>query len=114
MNLFENLKAKYPNNFESCYDFSTGEGWDNIVEKLTDMVIAIEPKIKIVQVKEKFGGLRYYIEHDEESTEEQWKKVRYLIECAEEASERTCEVCGKEGKIVGKNWLSCRCEEHTV
>lgn len=114
MELYDKLVAKYPNNFDRCFDFSTGEGWDDIVEKLTDMVIALEPKIKIVQVKEKFGGLRYYVEHDEDCSPEICSKVRYLIECAEDAAERTCEVCGKDGKIGGKTWLSCRCVEHAV
>ena len=101
----ERMIAKYPDNFRECFDFCIGEGWEPIVEKLIGMVVAVKPDIKIVQIKEKFGGLRFYVDSAN-------KDVNYLIECAEEASERTCEVCGKEGKIVGKNWLQCLCPEH--
>ena len=101
----ERMIAKYPDNFRECFDFWINKGWEPLVEKLIDMVVAVKPDIKIVQIKEKFGALRFYVDSANED-------VHYLIECAEQASERTCEVCGKEGKIVGKRWLQCLCPEH--
>ena len=106
MDLYERLQQRYPKNFETCYDFSSPEGWDDIVEKLTGMVVALQPDIKIQQVKEKFGGLRYYVDS---ATEE----VNFLIETAEDASERTCQVCGQPGGMVEKNyWVATLCEKH--
>jgi ribosomal protein S14 len=54
------------------------------------------------QVKEKFGTLRFYMtfETDEMST---------IINKAESQSSKTCEACGRPGKIRGKYWLSTRC-----
>jgi hypothetical protein len=56
------------------------------------------------QVKEKYGGLRFYmtIQSDEMSD---------LIHEAEKKSIKTCENCGKPGKIRGKEWVFTRCDE---
>lgn len=106
MDLMQRMFEKYPKNFANCYDFSIGEGWNDLVERLIDQVIALDPEIQIDQIKEKFGGLRFY-------TGGTTDDVHYLIECAEDASERTCDVCGSEG-ITRENrgWLACRCEIH--
>ena len=106
MELSERMIQKYPKNFQSCFDFWISKGWESLVEKLIDDVIAIDPKIKIQQIKQKFGGLRFYVERYN-------KDVDQLIEKAEIESESICEVCGAPGKIVEKNyWLQCVCEEH--
>jgi hypothetical protein len=106
MTLFEKLEQKYPNNFSSCFDFSPPEGWYDLVEKLVDQVIALDPEIKIDQVKEKFGGLRFYVAYASDD-------VHFLIETAEDASERTCQVCGKDGRMVSVyGYYAALCEEH--
>lgn len=59
-----------------------------------------------VQVKEKFGGLRFYVHG---ATNEQHAAIRL----AEALSYRTCEVCGKPGKPnKDGGWISTRCKEH--
>jgi len=57
------------------------------------------------QVKEKYGGLRFYVDN---ATEEQYK----LIDFVEGLSLSTCEVCGKMGKREGFGWITTRCKEH--
>jgi hypothetical protein len=57
------------------------------------------------QVKEKFGGLRFYINGGDDV-------VYALISMAESMSVRTCEVCGKPGKTIGHGWYYTSCEEH--
>lgn len=57
------------------------------------------------QVKEKFGGLRFYLDN---ATSEQYN----YIEMAEFMSANTCDICGKRGKIGGRYWLLCRCKQH--
>jgi hypothetical protein len=54
------------------------------------------------QVKEKFGTLRFYMTH---STEE----MSTIIQEAEKKSAKTCETCGKAGKLRGYNWYYNRC-----
>ena len=58
-----------------------------------------------VQVKEKFGSLRFYIEG---GTDEDYA----AIDLAESVSVRTCEVCGSPGKLRGNHWLKTLCDEH--
>lgn len=57
------------------------------------------------QIKEKFGGLRFYVDN---ATTEQYS----FIEMAEFMSMNTCEMCGGRGKIGGRFWLKCLCKTH--
>lgn len=59
-----------------------------------------------VQVKEKFGGLRFYVQG---ATDEAYS----YIDFAERMSYRTCETCGKPGKTITNGWHYTACEEHT-
>lgn len=57
----------------------------------------------VTQVKEKFGGLRFYIGGGS-------VLVFWIIEKAEEESLRTCQTCGKTGELVSVNgWWSTLC-----
>lgn len=58
-----------------------------------------------VQVKEKFGTLRFYVNKADE-------QARAYIEFAEAMSARTCEVCGAPGKVRGGGWLQSLCDAH--
>lgn len=81
-----------------------GKGWDKILAPLIKE--AEKRGIPIAQVKEKFGGLRFYTnKHDPE--------FEKLIEIAEKECATTCDVCGKKGTgIVSRNgWLTTRCDE---
>jgi len=103
---------------ESCmpWGFDTGSGWEPIIRKLSEKIekfnqelVARDPlaqTIQAVQVKEKFGSLRTYMNYEPEEIQP-WLKEAY------EASTVTCDVCGKPGTLGGKYWLSTRCEEHT-
>ena len=57
-----------------------------------------------VQIKEKFSSLRYYMSWENGA-------ISALIAEAEEISGETCENCGKPGRIRGKGWVYCRCDE---
>jgi hypothetical protein len=56
------------------------------------------------QVKEKYGTLRFYMNYATDAMYD-------AISEAEDLSAATCEECGKPGKVVGKGWLMCRCQE---
>lgn len=91
------------------------EGWYDLVLELDDAISKIYPLYTIDQVKEKFGGLRYYIgilpdilpqtQHDE---------IYRLISAAEEKSFKVCDVCGEAGKTlkIGQYLMATRCEQH--
>lgn len=81
-----------------------GPGWHSIV---TPVLQEIEKRgLKILQVKEKFGGLRIYYSPID-------KEIDKLIMKAEEQCAHVCEECGKPAKLSSKNhWLKTVCEEH--
>lgn len=88
-----------------------GRGWLPIVEELDREIAEIDPDYRINQIKEKFGGLRYYIELVTDDDEER-NHIHELVNEAEAKCDTICEICGEEGKISGKRWLKCRCKEH--
>lgn len=77
-----------------------------IVEQYRLKMIEEVEKVPVAyQVKEKFGGLRFYVDG---ATPEQYAYINF----AESMSTKTCEVCGDKGKIVGKYWYAARCKKH--
>jgi len=57
------------------------------------------------QVKEKFGGLRFYVNG---ATDKHWN----FISVAENMSYRTCEECGAPGKTYTDGWHRTLCDIH--
>ena len=57
---------------------------------------------KAAQVKEKFGGLRFYMTVGID-------KIFNLVEEAEALSYKTCEECGKPGEERGGGWIHTLC-----
>jgi len=68
----------------------------------------IIPQLEAVQVKEKFGVLRFYLsgypDNDIMSA-----KIRSYISFAESMSAKTCEICGSPGKVNEGAWITVRC-----
>lgn len=99
-----------------CWGFP-GDGWASLIrecaaklEAINDKITDPERYIVASQVKEKFGTLRFYVNH---YPSEYDKEVSNAIREAERKSEITCEECGEPGEITGKGWLSTRCMKHT-
>lgn len=87
---------------------NVGEGWHEIIRALEEQLNLIDPDYTLQQVKEKFGGLRYYASTDQSDT-----NFHDLIRQAEEKSERTCEVCGEAATTQSiRGWWKTLCEEH--
>lgn len=82
-----------------------GEGWNDLLKELIDKLIEIGWDKRISQIKEKYGGLRFY---PEGTTADGWK----LIQSYEGASYNVCEVCGKDGVVRKGGWIKTLCEEH--
>ena len=94
------------------FGIECGDGWKNLYQPIIDYIIDYnkdkkdEDKIEIWQIKEKFGGLRVYLN---KSTEELDK----MIEEAEKESYHTCEECGKHinKAIVEHHWIYAMCRQ---
>ena len=84
-------------------DHGYPKGWENLVAPI--IAKCEEKGLTIMQIKEKFGGLRfYYGPMDDE--------VDAMVEAAEKQSYRTCEVCGGPGMLRDGGWLQTLCDEH--
>lgn len=99
-----------------CWGFDTMNGWFQIIYdlslKLEALILAIPDeeervKYRAMQVKEKFGTLRFYMTAE---TEEMDK----LIDEAESASVKTCEYCGQPGSLRTKGWCFTLCDKCDV
>lgn len=98
------LKAAYPSMLEKC-DFYLPIGWTKLVETLLKDLTFVCPEIQVAQVKEKFGGLRFYADNCN-------KEANELIKLAEQQSVLICEECGKPGELRSDGWLKTLCDEH--
>lgn len=130
------LCEKYPKIFrdrnksaqETCmsWGFEHGDGWFGILDAacslmqqhtdnkrqlpnnkwLTEEEWEAECQPVAAQVKEKWGGLRFYVDNADDY-------CRGVIDLAERMSLSTCEVCGAPGKRAGGGWIRTLCEEHS-
>lgn len=87
-----------------CWGFACGDGWFNLIHQLCKDIVAIAPDTVATQVKEKFGGLRFYIFSAPE-------EVHDLIGRARVASLKICEQCGQPGKPNEQGWIRTLCDE---
>lgn len=80
-----------------------GQGWGELIEKL--YWICDAHNLTVTQVKEKYGGLRFYVCCAPDEVLEE-------IDRLEKQSLEICENCGDPGKLKNVNgWLSTRCEK---
>lgn len=57
--------------------------WFEIIQRTHEELQKIVPNYNIAQIKEKFGGLRYYCDYPEGTSQEAYDKAEKLILCAE-------------------------------
>ena len=116
--LQDKLFEKYPKIFRQkdlpmqqtamCWGVCCGDGWYNIIDTLchniqTHVVSRGEGGVEATQVKEKYGGLRFYYTGGDSF-------IRGLCLMAEGLSCRTCEECGSPGTQNGKGWINTLCD----
>lgn len=89
---------------------NVGPGWQKLVEFTHHYLNLIDPGYKVLQIKEKFGGLRYYVELSQELDEQDVAICNNLVSLAEEISFRICEDCGGKGNVQSMDgWLKTFC-----
>lgn len=114
--LADNLKIKFPKIFTKPVSIDCGDGWYNILVSLCHTVefhleylpLDLKDQIYVTTVKQKFGGLRFYLNHN----------TPYLdgaISMAEGISYTTCETCGNVGKNRNsKGYVYVACDDHII
>jgi len=93
---------------ETCmnWGFDCGDGWFDLIYDLSQKLEIASPTTEATQVKQKYGGLRFY----NNGTTEDGEK---LVRDAEQKSYHTCEECGKKGKLINDlPWIQTLCKEH--
>ena len=89
---------------------NVGPGWHGLIRDLEEKLNAIDPDFTIQQVKEKFGGLRYYADT---SQLDEFTNFHGLIAKAEADSFTMCEECGKPAEPRSLHgWVKTLCDEH--
>ena len=91
----EKLKSRIPEAFSKTIDVD--EGWYQIVVDCSKAIDAIYPHYKILQIKQKFGGLRFYLDIHGDATKEQCNEIYKTIRKYEKIAEQTCEATGLPG-----------------
>ena len=114
MEMYNHLKENHPVLYGNI-GFECGTGWWLI---LHDMATWIEFQVEkngfempeMQQIKEKFGGLRYYYQGNQIDDRKAGRLSGY-IEAMENKASETCEICGEKAEIKVKNgWYRCQCE----
>lgn len=110
------LLREHPLLFRDGMVFECGDGWFDLIRDLSVGLEAIcnrqvvdTPETLMVaeHVKEKFGGLRFYVNFDSTG-------ANTLITKAEHRSTSTCELCGRFGRLKNEGgWMRTRCETHS-
>lgn len=107
--LMDNYPLAFKNTPEWQYkNFECDAGWLTIIERLFDSIEAylqkqpkgskILKKIKVLQVKEKFGSLCIYVEHADDH-------INSLISQTKQTSKQICERCAIGGRLCKRGWI---------
>ena len=81
------------------------KGWHPLVKELIEELKTLGWDGHISQIKEKFGGLRFYIGSGNNA-------IFDAIDRAEHKSYHICEECGEPGDLRGGGWLKTLCDLH--
>lgn len=90
------------------YRFGVGDGWYKLLKSLIIKIRENDKKneytTQITQIKEKWGGLRFYVNG---TSTENWD----LIDFAEDKSFTICERCGSQSNVGNLNlgWITTKC-----
>lgn len=109
----------------TIHEWAFGFGWDGLIETLAAIInteIERDPRVatgyttdegwemppfRITQMKEKFGGLRFYYEGGN-------NRIHGYAQMTEDLSQAMCEVCGMIGnqcRMKSGAWVSTLCPE---
>ncbi len=96
------------------FGFACGDGWFDLIYQLCTDITAeldkpenegIAERFIVLQVKEKFAGLRFYVGSATEA-------IFDLIHKAEADSYEICERCGEPGLCRMGSWYRTLCDRH--
>ena len=93
----------------------TGPGWTNPIWEMHRRLMWVDSGVQYAQIKEKWGGLRVYLEHSNTRSQVATDIMDDIIESAERQCARLCEVCGAAGEQRHNGgWYKTLCDQHDV
>lgn len=96
-----------PQQSSMAWGFACGDGWYDLIDVLSDLLTKHDPNIVASQVKEKFGGLRFYYGGKRDSY------CDGAVGMAEAFSMISCDECGAPAKTgTQMGYVSTRCSKH--
>jgi len=123
----QRMEQTYPKMFSEPYGgFAVSQGWWPIIESLCANIQAhidwshknrewqennnkpltdVVPQVVVAQIKEKFGGLRFYYEGGDD-------QISGMVRMAEAWAGTACEDCGAVGKRRSGGWIRTLCDTH--
>ena len=124
------MEEKYPEMLTKPYGgFAIGEGWWPIIETLCGQISSYTkwrnntreallkdnpynhkipdavPQVTVAQIKEKFGGLRFYYSGGDD-------EISGMVRMAESWAAHTCETCGAPATKQTTGWIKTVCDKH--
>jgi len=122
------LKETYPKMYDDVYcGVYIDKGWYHLIDMVSEIIYShvkssndarqyyIEKQYekipdeieypKVVQIKEKYGMLRFYADNTD-------KYMNGVIDMAEKMSCHICEVCGAKGELRTTGWWKTLCDKH--
>ena len=111
-NNYEKLAMRHPALFPKppACGVSYGDGWHDLIDTLCKVLTQNcidedRAELHTAQIKEKFGGLRFYVDGDPTP----WQYG--AIAMAEAMSFKVCETCGQPGRERNTNWIKTLCDD---
>jgi len=99
--------------YEQPWGDEVGEGWMPHVLECHRQLKHVDPEYCIIQIKEKFGGLRYYFDSSLAFDHLTRAVMDSVVIAAEYQCSITCEVCGTGGRLRSNSgWYKTLCDEH--
>ena len=115
LNMSEDEAINYIDDIEGIYTYidCAPEGWAKLCEDLCAELKVLFDRVgyknySLCQVKEKFGGLRWY---DNGVPTEIYKEYNDIIRKYEDLSYKTCCVCGAPATKRSMGWISPFCDK---
>ena len=110
------MEERFPKMFSHPYGgFAVGEGWWPVLANLCANIqhhidwknrqSEVVPQVVVGQIKEKFGGLRFYYDGGDD-------QIYGMVRMAEAWAGNTCEECGAPGKSRDGGWIKTLCDHH--
>jgi len=110
------MEEKFPAMFSQPYGgFAVDKGWWPIIESLCANIQSylkwknkeseVVSQVVVAQIKEKFGGLRFYYDGGDDH-------IGGMVRLAEAWADHSCEECGAPGTSGGKGWIKTLCPTH--